>query len=135
MHDIGVSSYPITFIEDLVYRTGEMPAVNQIEWSPFGHSPSMLDFCRDNEIVIQAWSPLTRASRLNDDKVATMAARYGKTPAQLLIRWNLQLGVVPVAWSMTRDSPCGRHASGGSSATPRRPTSSKGRAMPADNSG
>ena len=96
VHDIGVSSYPIDSIEDLVYRTGEMPAVNQVEWSPFGHSPRMLDFCRDNEIVIQAWSPLTRASRLNDDKVATMAARYGKTPAQLLIRWNLQLGVVPL---------------------------------------
>jgi diketogulonate reductase-like aldo/keto reductase len=79
-----------------VYLTGELPAVNQIEWSPFGHSPRMLDFCHDNHIVIQAWSPLTRAQRLNDDKLAAMAARYGKTPAQLLIRWNLQLGVVPL---------------------------------------
>jgi diketogulonate reductase-like aldo/keto reductase len=56
----------------------------------------MLDFCRDNDIIIQASSPLTRATRLNDDKVGAMAARYGKTPAQLLIRWNLQLGVVPL---------------------------------------
>ncbi|HEU4591051.1 MAG TPA: aldo/keto reductase [Steroidobacteraceae bacterium] len=94
--DIGVSSYSIDCIEELVYRSGEMPAVNQIEWSPFGHSPRMLDFCRDNDIVIQAWSPLTRARRLNDDKVASMAARYGKTAAQLLLRWNLQLGVVPL---------------------------------------
>ncbi|HEV8443702.1 MAG TPA: aldo/keto reductase [Steroidobacteraceae bacterium] len=94
--DIGVSGYSIEPIEELVYRTGEMPAVNQIEWSPFGHSPRMLDFCRDNDIVIQARSPLTRATRLNDDKVAAMAARYGKTPAQLLIRWNLQIGVVPL---------------------------------------
>ncbi len=96
VHDIGVSSYSIDCIEELVYRTGEMPAVNQVEWSPFGHSPRMLDFCRDNDIIIQAWSPLTRATRLNDDKVGAMAARYGKTPAQLLIRWNLQLGVVPL---------------------------------------
>src|SRR5262245_46510117 len=94
--DIGVASYSIENIEELVYRTGEMPAANQVEWSPFGHSPRMLDFCRDNDIVIQAWSPLTRALRLNDDKVGSMAARYGKTPAQLLIRWNLQLGVVPL---------------------------------------
>lgn len=94
--DIGVSNYSIEQIEELVYRTGEMPAVNQIEWSPFGHSPRMLDFCRDNDIVIQAWSPLTRATRLNDDKVAQMAARYGKTPAQLLLRWSLQMGVVPL---------------------------------------
>jgi 2,5-diketo-D-gluconate reductase A len=94
--DIGVSNYSIEQIEELVYRTGELPVVNQIEWTPFGHSPRMLDFCHDNDIVIQAWSPLTRGTRLNDDKVASMAARYGRTPAQLLLRWNLQLGVVPV---------------------------------------
>jgi diketogulonate reductase-like aldo/keto reductase len=94
--EIGVSNYSIEQIEELVYRTGELPAVNQIEWTPFGHSPRMLDFCHDNGIVIMAWSPLTRGTRLNDDKLAAMAARYGRTPAQLLIRWNLQLGVVPI---------------------------------------
>ncbi len=94
--DIGVSNYTIEQIEELVYLTGELPVVNQVEWTPFGHSPRMLDFCHDNGIVIQAWSPLTRANRLNDDKLAAMAARYGRTPAQLLIRWNLQLGVVPL---------------------------------------
>jgi diketogulonate reductase-like aldo/keto reductase len=94
--DIGVSNYSIEQIEELVYRTGELPVVNQIEWTPFGHSPRMLDFCHDNGIVIQAWSPLTRGNRLNDDKLASMAARYGRTSAQLLIRWNLQLGVVPL---------------------------------------
>ena len=94
--DIGVSNYSIEQIEELVYRTGELPVVNQIEWTPFGHSPRMLDFCHDNDIVIQSWSPLTRGARLNDDKLAAMAARYGRTPAQLLIRWNLQLGVVPL---------------------------------------
>ena len=96
VRDIGVCSYSIDAIEELVYRTGEMPAVNQIEWTPFGHSPRMLDFCRENEIIIQAWSPLTHGKRLGDDKMGPMAARYGKTPAQLLLRWNLQLGVVPL---------------------------------------
>jgi diketogulonate reductase-like aldo/keto reductase len=94
--DIGVSNYTLELIEELVYRTGELPVVNQIEWTPFGHSPRMLDFCHDNGIIIQAWSPLTRGTRLNDDKLTAMAARYGRTPAQLLIRWNLQLGVVPI---------------------------------------
>jgi 2,5-diketo-D-gluconate reductase A len=96
VRDIGVSSYSIEAIEELVYRTGEMPAVNQVEWSPFGHSPRMLDFCRENEIIIQAWSPLTRGRRLGDAKLGPMAARYGKTPAQLMLRWNLQLGVAPL---------------------------------------
>jgi 2,5-diketo-D-gluconate reductase A len=96
VRDIGVSSYSIDAIEELVYRTGEMPVVNQIEWTPFGHSPRMLDFCRENEIIIQASSPLTHGMRLGEDKMGSMAARYGKTPAQLLLRWNLQLGVVPL---------------------------------------
>ncbi len=94
--DIGVSNYSIEQIEEMVYRTGEMPVVNQVEWTPFGHSPRMLDFCHDNGIVLMAWSPLTRAQRLNDSRLAAMAARYGRTSAQLLIRWNLQQGVVPL---------------------------------------
>src|SRR4051812_12836214 len=94
--DIGVSNYSIEQVEEVGYRTGELPVGNPVEGTPFGHSPRMLDFCHDNDIVIQAWSPLTRGARLNDDKLAAMAARYGRTPAQLLIRWNLQLGVVPL---------------------------------------
>jgi diketogulonate reductase-like aldo/keto reductase len=56
----------------------------------------MLEFCRDNDIVIQAYSPLTRAERLDDTHLQDIAARYGRTPAQILIRWNLQLGTVPL---------------------------------------
>jgi diketogulonate reductase-like aldo/keto reductase len=60
--DVGVSNYSIDEIQALVDATGEVPTVNQIEWSPFGHSPEMLDFCRSNEIVAQAYSPLTGPS-------------------------------------------------------------------------
>lgn len=94
--DIGVSNYSIALIEALVKATGEVPAVNQIEWSPFGHSREMLAFCRDRDILIQAYSPLTRARRLDDPRLAGIAGRYGKSPAQLLIRWCLQLGTVPL---------------------------------------
>jgi 2,5-diketo-D-gluconate reductase A len=94
--DIGVSNYSIQQLQELARATGEIPAVNQIEWSPLGHSNSMLEFCRDQGIVIQAYSPLTRAERLDDARLKGIAARYGRTPAQLLIRWNLQLGTVPL---------------------------------------
>jgi diketogulonate reductase-like aldo/keto reductase len=73
-----------------------LPVVNQIEWSPFGHSRAMFDFCENNDIVIQAYSPLTRTGRLNDPRLHEIAARYKRTPAQILIRWNLQLGTVPL---------------------------------------
>ncbi|HEX5764858.1 MAG TPA: aldo/keto reductase, partial [Woeseiaceae bacterium] len=75
---------------------GRLPAVNQIEWTPFGCSDDMLQYCRENGIVIQAYSPLTRGKRLDDETLAEMSGRYGRSPAQLLIRWNLERGTVPL---------------------------------------
>ncbi|MFN2526974.1 MAG: aldo/keto reductase family protein [Actinomycetota bacterium] len=94
--DIGVSNYSIQQIEALIDDTGDVPAVNQIEWTPFGWSPEMLEYCRRRNIVIQAYSPLTRGDRLDDDGLGKIAAEYGRTPAQILIRWNLQMGIVPL---------------------------------------
>lgn len=94
--DIGVSNYSIDQLRELTETTGERPVVNQIEWTPFGCSPQMLAYCRENKIVIQAYSPLTRTERLADNTLAEISARYGKSPAQLLIRWNLQNGTVPI---------------------------------------
>jgi diketogulonate reductase-like aldo/keto reductase len=94
--EVGVSNYSIRQIDELVAATGEVPVVNQIEWTPFGWSAEMLEYCRNAEIVIQAYSPLTRVERLDDDRLTGIAGEYGKTPAQVLIRWNLQLGTVPL---------------------------------------
>ncbi len=94
--DIGVSNYSIGHIEQLISETGEVPAVQQIEWSPFGHSQRMRDYCDRNSIIINAYSPLTRTQRLGDERLARVADRYGKTPAQVLIRWNLQQCTIPL---------------------------------------
>lgn len=94
--DIGVSNYSTGLIDALVEATGETPVVNQIEWSPFGYSEDMLRYAAGNGIVIQGYSPLTRMKRLDDPVLSALAERYGKTPAQILIRWNLQCGTVPL---------------------------------------
>jgi 2,5-diketo-D-gluconate reductase A len=94
--DIGVSNYQERQIDELIHETGERPVVNQIEWSPFGHSLDMLEYCRDNEILIQAYSPLTRSERLDDQGLQELAEKYNKSPAQILTRWNLQLGTIPI---------------------------------------
>ncbi len=94
--DIGVSNYTVGQIEELVEATGELPVVNQIEWSPFGWSQEMLDYCRARGIVIQAYSPLTRVQRLDEERLVELAAEYDRTAAQLLLRWNLQLEVAPL---------------------------------------
>lgn len=95
-HDIGVSNYSIDQIQALIDSTVEVPVVNQVEWSPFGHSLELLGYCQENGIVIQAYSPLTRGERLNDTALNEIADRHNKTPGQIMIRWNLQLGTVPV---------------------------------------
>ncbi len=94
--DIGVSNYSIEQMKRLYDGSGEVPAVNQIEWTPFGWSPEMLEFCGTEHIVIQAYSPLTRAERLDDEVLREISSQYGKTPAQCLLRWDLQQGVVPI---------------------------------------
>ncbi|HEX5743877.1 MAG TPA: aldo/keto reductase [Candidatus Saccharimonadales bacterium] len=94
--DIGVSNYSADQIQALIDATGEVPVVNQIEWSPFGHDMATLGYCQENGIIIQAYSPLTRQERLDDDTLQRIASAYGKTPAQLLIQWNIQLGNVPI---------------------------------------
>lgn len=95
-HDIGVSNYSTVQIQELIDNTDETPAVNQIEWSPFGHKVEMLEFCQSNDIIIQAYSPLTRTKELSDPRLIKLARAYNKSPAQVLIRWNIQMGVVPL---------------------------------------
>lgn len=94
--DIGVSNYSTDLIDKLIEASGEVPTVNQIEWSPFGHSDEIFQYCKDKKIIIQAYSPLTRTRRFGDEALNKIAKRYGKSPAQILIRWNLQLGAVPI---------------------------------------
>lgn len=101
--DIGVSNYSTDQMQSLIGATGETPAVNQIEWSPFGWSPDMLEWCRERGIVIQAYSPLTRGRRLDDERLTAVAGAISRTPAQVLLRWNIEMGVVPLPKANRRD--------------------------------
>ncbi len=94
--DIGVSNYSIELLDELIDQTGVVPTVNQIEWNPFGYSREMKEYCDMQEIVIQAYSPLTRGHKLNDERLDSLVTKYGKSPAQIIIRWNIQEGIVPI---------------------------------------
>ena len=101
--DIGVCSYSIDELNELSGETGEFPAVHQLEWSPFGHSLDMLNFCRAHDIAVQAYSPLTRGKRLREPRLAEIAAKYHKSPAQVILRWNLQHGIAPIPKAYRED--------------------------------
>lgn len=99
--DIGVSNYSTEQMDAATAASGEQPLVNQIEWTPFGHSEEMLDYSREREILIQAYSPLTRGERLGDPTLIEIGEHHGKTPAQVLVRWNIQLGTNPIPKAST----------------------------------
>ncbi|KAJ8595101.1 Aldo/keto reductase, partial [Rhizopogon salebrosus TDB-379] len=73
----------------------EMPAVNQVELHPFCQQKPIVEYCKKNNIVVQAYAPLLRGA-LDDPVIQELAAKYSKDAAQILIRWSLQRGIVPL---------------------------------------
>ncbi len=87
---IGVSNYTIRHIEELLQTAHVVPAVNQVEFHPYLFQKELLEFCHAHRIRVEAYSPLTKGRKLNDPKLSDIAAKYQKSPAQILIRWALQ---------------------------------------------
>ena len=100
--DIGVSNFPVDLVDELVEATGAPPAVNQVEWSPFLFDRAVLDAHRSREIVLEGYSAL-RGGTLDNDVIAGIAADHGRTPAQVIIRWHLQHGVVVIPKSVREE--------------------------------
>jgi diketogulonate reductase-like aldo/keto reductase len=93
---IGVSNYEIFHLQEIIQNFDVVPSVNQVEFHPFLYQERLLEFCKNNNIQLEAYSPLTRGQRLNHPTVIRLAEKYGKTLAQILIRWNLQHGLVVI---------------------------------------
>lgn len=100
---IGVSNYTIQHLNELFSNSDVVPAVNQVEFHPFLYQQKLLEHCRSHGIQLEAYSPLTRGERLDHPKVAEVAKRHGRTPAQVLIRWNLQHSVVAIPKSVKKE--------------------------------
>lgn len=101
---IGVSNFQVPHIERLQRETGELPAVNQVELHPRLIQEELRQFHAANGIVTEAWSPLDRGAMLDDPTVAGIARAHDRSPAQVVLRWHVQLGnvVIPKASSPER---------------------------------
>lgn len=97
---IGVSNYSIAQIDELADATGVMPAVNQVPWSPWEHDPAFLAECVKRGVVVEGYSPFKR-SNLSSPVLADVAQRHGVTPAQVVLRWHLEHGIVVIPKSVT----------------------------------
>ena len=99
---IGVSNYSIAQLQALEKSSTILPAVNQIECSPFRIQKELREYCQAKNIQIEAYSPLTRGQKLFDPRITALAAAYRKTNAQILIRWSLQHGMIVLPKSRTQ---------------------------------
>ncbi|NMO22331.1 aldo/keto reductase [Pyxidicoccus fallax] len=101
---IGVSNFLERHLDELMAHSKVVPAINQVELSPFLAQETLRAYCQRHGIVVEAYSPLTRGQRLDDPRLGAVAKRHGKTAAQVLIRWCLQrdLVVLPKSVHPTR---------------------------------
>jgi diketogulonate reductase-like aldo/keto reductase len=93
---IGVSNYTERHLKDLLRHASVVPAVNQVEFSPFLYQRDLLEFCRKQEIQLEAYAPLTAGRRLHDPRITAIAKKHGRTNAQILLRWAIQHEVVVI---------------------------------------
>lgn len=96
---IGVSNFHVHHLEDLLSACEVKPAVNQVECHPLLTQKELRQYCREQNIAIQAWAPIMKG-QLDLPVLTELAAKYGKTPAQIVLRWDLQNDILTIPKSI-----------------------------------
>ena len=100
---IGVSNFDVTELQQVLAPAGIAPVVNQVQFSPYEYRKGLLDACRGDGIVLEAYSPLGHGRHIGSDTATRIAHRLGRTPAQVLLRWCIERDVPLIAKSTHRD--------------------------------
>lgn len=93
---IGVSNFTLPYLEELLKSAKVKPAVNQIEFHPGYWQPELKAFCDEQNIAVQAWSPLARGRVFKNDLLNQLAGKYHKSVSQICLRWIVQHGAIPI---------------------------------------
>ena len=96
IRSIGVSNFQVHHLETLFKSAKITPVVNQIEQHPYLVQKELRDFCIQHDIKIEAWSPLGRGAVLDDQTLVRLGQKYGKTSAQVALRWQIQHGIITI---------------------------------------
>ena len=97
---IGVSNFEISHLEALFQTSGIVPAVNQIEYHPLWKQSDLYEYCKERGIAVQAYAPLARGAYLKKDTMIHIGETYGKSPAQIGLRWLVQKGISAIPKSV-----------------------------------
>ncbi|KAM4021468.1 9,11-endoperoxide prostaglandin H2 reductase-like isoform 2-T2 [Anomaloglossus baeobatrachus] len=100
---IGVSNFLIHHLEQLKEDCNLVPHLNQVEYHPFQRPQDLVEYCKKNHIVFGGYCPLSKGQALTHPVILRLAKQYGKTPAQICIRWSIQNGIVTIPKS-TKES-------------------------------
>lgn len=101
IRSIGVSNFKPHHLQPLMDKAEIMPMVNQIEFHVSQLQEETVDFCKKNDILVEAWGPLARGKIMDVESVQAMSQKYNKTIAQISLRWILQKGILPLPKSVT----------------------------------
>jgi len=101
VRSIGVSNFHVHHLENLLKETSVIPVINQIEFHPHLIQEEVRAYCKEKRIQVEAWSPLMNGSLLEEALIQKLALKYGKTPAQIVLRYDVQHGVVTIPKTMT----------------------------------
>lgn len=93
---IGVCNFNIDHLERLIGETGVVPVLNQIELHPYFQQKALRDFHAKHNIATEAWSPLARGKMFEDQVIVDLAKKYSKTPAQIVLRWHFDNGIIAI---------------------------------------
>lgn len=93
---IGVCNFKIGHLEELKKTAEIMPMVNQVELHPQNSKNELLDYCNNNNIQLVAWSPIMRGRIFSNELIIGLSEKYKKTIAQIVLRWHVQRGVIPI---------------------------------------
>lgn len=99
---IGVSNYTVRHLEELLKECRIKPAVNQIELQVYLQQPDLIAYCQANGIVVEAYSPLAHGRGIDNTVLQKIADKYGKSIAQIMIRWCIERGSVPLPKSINK---------------------------------
>lgn len=97
---IGVCNFNIEHLERLIDETGIIPVLNQIELHPHFQQKELREFHLKHNIATEAWSPLARGKLFTDEVIVSLATKYNKTPAQIVLRWHFDNGIIAIPKSV-----------------------------------
>lgn len=99
---IGVANYLIPFLDELNGYAHLQPMLNQVEFTPWLFQDDLLKYCRHKNIQLQSYSPITRGRKFDDSRLLALCNKYDKTPAQIILQWNLAHGISTIPRSSSR---------------------------------